>query len=290
MRIADQIPLEKLFEIIDDCGEMGVKAITFSGGGEPLLYKGLMSVLERCADKGISTAILTNGVLLKQALLMVAMDHCSWIRISMDGWDRDSYAAYRKCQPEDFHQLMNNIECAMRMKSKCVLGVNIIVDDKNCTHLYDMVKMVHKLGVRSIKVSPCIVSNDIAINHTLHYKIEPFVNEQIDKIKADGIEIYNSYHAQLEGFKKSYCWCPYIQILPIIGADLNVYSCHDKAYNKTNGIIGSIRDQSFKKFWYDGKDKFYKIDPRRDCNHHCVTDQTNKMLFEYLSIDHEEFC
>lgn len=30
---------KKMLEIIDDCAEMGVKAITFSGGGEPFVYK-----------------------------------------------------------------------------------------------------------------------------------------------------------------------------------------------------------------------------------------------------------
>lgn len=290
MKVQDSIPLEKMNEIIDDCGDMGVRAITFSGGGEPLLYKGLMSILEKCSEKGISTAILTNGIYLKKAMLMVAMDYCSWIRISMDGWDRDSYSEYRKCPHEDFDQLLENIKNSSKIQSNCILGVNIIIDEKNCTHLYDMVKMVYDIGVRSIKISPCIISNDIEKNNELHYKIEPFVNDEIAKIIESGMEIYNSYHAQLEGFQKGYRWCPYIQILPIIGADQNVYACHDKAYNKTNGMIGSIRDQSFKKFWNDGADKFFKIDPSRDCNHHCVTDKTNKMIFEYLSIEHEEFC
>ena len=31
----DFIAEDKMMEIIDDCAEMGVKAITFSGGGEP---------------------------------------------------------------------------------------------------------------------------------------------------------------------------------------------------------------------------------------------------------------
>jgi len=289
MEVQDQIPLEKLKEIVDDCAEMGVKAITFSGGGEPLLYKGLMSILERCRDHGISTAILTNGIMLKKAMLMVAMDSCTWIRISMDGWDRKSYAEYRGCKPEHYDQLMENIKNACAMQSECVLGVNIIVDDKNAGHVYDMVKKVHDLGVKSIKISPCIISNDSKVNNNMHEKLRPIVQAQLDKLEDEKIMVYDSYHAQLKGFEKEYGWCPYIQILPIIGADQNVYACHDKAYNKDNGIIGSIRDQSFKKFWYDGAEKFYKINPHTDCNHHCITDQTNKMLFEYLLVGHEEF-
>ncbi|GAG10409.1 unnamed protein product, partial [marine sediment metagenome] len=69
----------------------------------------------------------------------------------------------------------------------------------------------------------------------------------------------------------------------------NVYACHDKAYNKDSGMLGSIKDKRFKDFWFDGYEKFLKINPSKDCNHHCITDQTNKMLLEYLCIQHEEF-
>ena len=290
MNVQDHIPIDKLLEIVEDCSSMGVKAITFSGGGEPLLYKDFMRVLHRCDTGGIATAILTNGVLLKDAMLQVALECCSWIRISMDGWDPKSYAEYRSCPEGDFDQLMTNLERAAGYKSKtpCVLGVNIVVDAKNATHLSDMVKMVHDRGIKSIKVSPCIVSNDGKENNNLHFAIRPLIQKEFKKIERAGIEIYNSYHQQLEGFEKDYIWCPYIQILPIIGADQNVYACHDKAYNN-DGKIGSIKDVSFRHFWYNSQTKFYRINPSKDCNHHCMTDGTNRMIFEFLQAEHKEF-
>ena len=80
-------------------------------------------------------------------------------------------------------------------------------------------------------------------------EFDPYFHYSIaERIVEDGIEVYNSYHSQLEGFQKDYYWCPYIQILPIIGADQNVYACHDKAYNKDTGMLGSIKDKRFKDF------------------------------------------
>ena len=38
MEMKDVIPRDKMMEIIDDLGEMGIKAVTFSGGGEPTIY------------------------------------------------------------------------------------------------------------------------------------------------------------------------------------------------------------------------------------------------------------
>ena len=34
----DQIPEDKMTEIVEDLVNMGVKVVTFSGGGEPFIY------------------------------------------------------------------------------------------------------------------------------------------------------------------------------------------------------------------------------------------------------------
>jgi MoaA/NifB/PqqE/SkfB family radical SAM enzyme len=287
MNSRDVLPREKFFEVIADCAYMNVKAITFSGGGEPLLHPDIGEAMLQAQDFGIQLGLLTNGVLLEGALAKVAIDCCTWIRISMDGWDSNSYHEYRKCSRSDFDKLMENIKNAAG--HNCTIGVNIIIDRNNADHLVELVKKVYDLGVRSIKLSPCIVSNNAQVNEIQHAGVGATVLDQVRQIEAMGIKVYNSYHLELEGFKKEYTWCPYIQILPIIGADQNVYVCHDKAYNNA-GILGSIKDNSFKKFWMHGKDKFYKINPSLHCNHHCVTDCTNKMLLEYLSIEHKEFA
>jgi len=290
MEKQDSMPADKLMEVIADCDNMGVKAVIFSGGGEPLVYPGIDRVLDFVGSTNVKSALLTNGVLLKDKIAESALKACSWIRISMDGWDRKSYSEYRRCKEADFDTLMANLASISTYTGDCVVGVNIIIDRKNADHVYDMVKMVHDLGIKSIKVSPCIISNKGRENNEYHQDLLGTAIEQVAKVRAEGIEIYNSYHLQLEGFQKNYHWCPYIQIVPIIGADCNVYTCHDKAYNKDTGLLGSIKDQSFKDFWFNGRQKFYKIDPSKHCNHHCVIDAGNRMLIEYLDVEHKEFA
>jgi wyosine [tRNA(Phe)-imidazoG37] synthetase (radical SAM superfamily) len=57
----DQIPEDKMMEIAEDLIDMKVKAVTFSGGGEPFLYKPLLKVSKKLIDGGIQIASLTNG-------------------------------------------------------------------------------------------------------------------------------------------------------------------------------------------------------------------------------------
>ncbi len=291
MIVKDFIPKEKMMEIIDDLASMGVKAVTFSGGGEPLCYPYLLDTVKKLAKTGIKFATLTNGSLLTGELAEVFASNAIWVRISIDGWDDESYSSYRHVPKGEFTKVVKNIENFKKNKGACYLGVSIIVDKKNSSHIYEFIRMLKAIGVDSVKVCPCIVSNSGQENNEYHKTIFNLVKEQISKAVRDfaesNFEIFDSYHGQLESFKKEYSWCPYLQILPIIGADLNIYPCQDKAYNLDEGLIGSIKNQRFKDFWFSDKNKFFKIDPSCVCNHHCVANEKNKMILEYLNADPE---
>ena len=291
----DYIPKGKMMEIVDDIVDMGVKAVTFSGGGDPFYYPYLLDTVKRLSDSPVKFASLTNGAKLNGELAEVFAHHATWVRISMDGWDDKSYAAYRGIKEGEFTKIINNMKAFKKLGGKCYLGICIVVDKKNATHVYDFIKRLKDVGVNSVKVAPCIVSNSGKENNEYHKPIynqtKKLVKNAIDDMADENYEIFDSYHELGEKFTKEYCWCPFLQILPVIGADLNVYPCHDKAYNIDEGLLGSIKEQRFKDFWFSDKNNFFKVNPIKHCDHHCVMNTNNKLVLEYLDIakDHLEF-
>jgi MoaA/NifB/PqqE/SkfB family radical SAM enzyme len=187
------------------------------------------------------------------------------------------------------------MELFKKLEGKCELGVSLIVDKDNATHIHDFIKKIKSVDANSIKISPCIISNDSKENNDYHKSIFNVVKDQVCRAMSDfadkDFEIFDSYHLLEEKFSKSYEWCPYQQVLPVIGADLNIYPCQDKAYNLNEGLIGFIKNQSFKKFWFSDKNNFFKINPSIVCDHHCVANEKNKIILEYLNSDkrHLEF-
>ena len=291
----DYIPKHKMFEILDDIADMGVKSVTLSGGGEPFCYPFLLDVTQKLIEHKIKFASLTNGSLLKGVIAETFAHNATWLRISMDGWDDASYAKYRGVQQGIFSQIMSNIEAFKRINGSCLLGACIIVDKINATHIFDFTKKLKDAGVNSVKISPVIVNNSGAENNIYHRPIFDVVKEQtqkaVDELTDAAFDVFDSYHLLDNKFTKEYSWCPYLQILPVIGADLNIYPCQDKAYNLEEGLLGSIRDCRFKDFWFSDKNTFFKINPSRDCNHHCVANEKNTLILEYLNVDfnHCEF-
>jgi MoaA/NifB/PqqE/SkfB family radical SAM enzyme len=285
----DSIPLEKMLQIIDDLDDMGVKAVTFSGGGDPFHYKHLLQAAKALAASSMSFASLTNGARLTGEVSEVFSEAATWLRVSIDGWDAKSYAHYRGVKETEFGKVIGNMESFQKLGGKCVLGVSYIIDEKNAAHIFDFARRMRDIGVASVKMSPCITSNSGAESNRYH---EPFYNaakEQIAKaqseLASDSFEVNDAYHYLENKFEKTYTWCPYLQMLMVIGADLNVYACQDKAYNLDNGCLGSIKDQSFKEFWFDNKERFYKINPSVDCNNHCVANPKNELILDYLEAD-----
>ncbi|MEG3641240.1 radical SAM protein [Magnetococcus sp. PR-3] len=285
----DVIPEAKMHEIADDCIEMGVKAVTFSGGGEPLVYKPLPDIVEKLAKGGIRVASLTNGVNLKGRMADAFANHATWIRISIDAWDGPSYVKARGVKADEFDRVLQNIRNFTARNSRCVLGISFIVTKDNAEHLYDAVKLFKEAGVNHVKLSGTVIANSGAENNAYHRPLMPTVNAQIAQAKTlatDDFGVIDYYHELEERFDKPYNSCPFLQFLTVIGADQRVYTCQDKAYTDL-GQLGSIEGRRFKDFWFseENRQRMFAFDPSQNCNHHCVSHTKNLAILDYLNLD-----
>ena len=102
MNEKNEIPVPKMMEIIEDIIAMKVKAVTFSGGGEPFLYKPLLKVVRLLTDSSVQFAALSNGSRLDGVLAEAFANHAKWFQISLDGWNNESYQEYRGTRLGEF--------------------------------------------------------------------------------------------------------------------------------------------------------------------------------------------
>ncbi|MBI4061461.1 MAG: radical SAM protein [Elusimicrobia bacterium] len=291
MRVRDRIPDDKMDAIVGDLIAMGVRAVTFSGGGEPLLYPRLPQIVRRLARAGLRVAALTNGSRLQGDAAAAFARHGTWVRVSIDAWDGPSYARSRGVGPEAYAGVMENMRAFAARGSRCALGASFIVGKENAPHIADFCRQARDAGVSSVKLSACVVGNSGPENNAYHASIADAVRGQIELSRAlegPGFSIVDHYHRMDERFDKAYKTCPSLRLLVVIGADCAVYSCQDKAYTDS-GLLGSIKDRSFRKFWFsrENKKRVAAIDPSRDCRHHCVSHAKNLLLTDYLTLDQE---
>ncbi len=284
----DEIAREKMIEIINDFKETGVKAVTLSGGGEPLLYSYIEETMEELLNAGIDLSIITNGRFLfgKKAELL---SHAKWVRISLESGCAETYANIRGVGKEEFPLVCENIEnFAKKNKNKCELGINFVVGPKNYNEVYTTGKLMEKLGANHIKYT-ALMSDEA---DKLHAPFKREVVSQIKKLTQEAhtnfriINLYESDFVSNAVFKRNYSYCSIKDYVTVIAANSKIYYCHDKAY-LSEGEVGDISIDSFKNVWFSEETtrKFNMFNPEEKCRHHCVYDDRNNLLNKFYDLD-----
>lgn len=288
----DFIPREKMLEIVDDMRNMGVKAVTFSGGGEPLAYPYIEESMERIVEAGIDLSIISNGTLLngKKAEILAK---AKWVRLSVDSCRKELYAKIRGVSETMFETLCMNIENFAKNKDKdCELGINYVVNAENHIYVYEMAKLMKSLGVNHVKFAPAINNETEKYHEPFKEQVMTDINRavELNDTHFKVIDLYTSDFNRVKNgvmiFDRPYDTCYIKEMVCVIAANQKVYLCHDKAYLK-NGCVGDLANNSFKELWFSDKvtNLFSNIDIHKLCNQHCVYDDRNIMLNDFFNMN-----
>lgn len=287
----DVLPTSKWEEVLHCFFRMGVKAVTYSGGGEPLLHKDCVPMMALTRSLSIDLSIITNGQLLCGERAE-ALKHAKWVRVSIDYHDPQQFAQNRRVNQRGFNQIMDNIRTFAALKDPdCDFGINFIVHKGNCEGLAVFAGNMKKLGAENVRFSPMWVKGF----RDYHSDIKREVEEQLQvasRLVDDTFTVNTTYNLDFCGFspKRPYTRCHFGQVVPVIGADQNVYACHNKAYDHT-GLIGSIKHQSFKRLWMDGEAAafFDRLNPQESCQHQCANCAKNQIIQKMIDSSGDHF-
>jgi len=266
------IPTEKALEILDDCKEAGVKAIEFTGGGEPTVHKHWVQIIEHAQMLGLQTGLVTNGVRLKDHPIL---EKLTWLRISLDAGTPETYERIR--QSKSWPQVMKNLEMVGKLKGPLV-GVGFVVTLENFKELSDACALVKSFGIPYVRVSAMFSEGGAD-----YY--QGFLNE-IDQergwahgMEDDSFKLIDFFDNRIDDLKQAapdYSFCGYQQFVTYIGGDQKVYTCCTNAYTP-HGLIGDLTNQRFKD-WLKETRTF----DAKSC-HHCQYNGVNKTVNYMLS-------
>lgn len=276
--------IEKGLELINDIGDMGVKAVTFSGGGEPLIYPHIVELMKRVLFRGIDLSIITNGQSLSGERANI-LTNAKWVRVSIDYTSAKEMAESRNVPERFFDDVLRNIQEFSKKKINCDLGVNFIVTRTNHKNLFSFASILKESGVGNVRFSPVYVQNF----QEYHTPIQKRVEEQLLEAQSlcdERFSVNSTYRIDSPSKLpvRPMARCLYGQTVPVVGADLGVYMCHNGAYSAKHKI-GDIKEKRFKEMWFsqETKDYFNEFDPRVRCANMECANQSKVVLFNQLS-------
>ena len=197
----DYIPHDKMMEIIDDMEKMKVKAVTFSGGGEPLVYPYIEETMERVLQTGIDLSIITNGSLLtgKKAQILAK---AKWVRISIDSINPENYAKIRGISGNSMEKLLKNIEEFAKIKSKdCELGVNFVIGKENYKEIANVAATMKGLGVNHVKFAALFSNMTEEYHKDIKEETILTLNRLSVDLNSDTFKIIDLYSSDFDNYE-----------------------------------------------------------------------------------------
>jgi len=156
IRGTDELPMQRIEELIDELKRAGTRAIRLSGGGEPLFHRSVKPMLERMAASGIPLEnITTNAVLLNEDIAKILVRCCDQVTVSLNTADAESYATMMKTPARNFDRVLQNIRTLVRVRreggsTKPRIQLQFLVWKENFRTVPRMYELARELEVDTI--------------------------------------------------------------------------------------------------------------------------------------------
>lgn len=278
--------------LLPELGRLGIKSIMYAGEGEPLLHPDICHITEITKNAGIDVAFTTNGVLMTEDKAEILLRHSSWIKISCNGGDEDSYRRIHRGKTGDFGTMISNLSAAVELRRSkgysCTLGLQLVLLPENSDTVLSLAKLASSIGIDYLVVKP-FSQHTQSLNHqyeNLSYSGMRKMEEQLRQYERDDFKIIfrsdsmNRWNAR----EKRYGKCLALPFWSYIDSSGNVWGCsmflgHDEF------LCGNIYDDSFEEIWNSEKRKKVLNHVSsclniQECRINCRMDAVNGFLWD----------
>jgi len=293
------MPREILLALCKDFVEMGVRAINWTGGGEPTLNKHLKEAIEYCGKNGIKMGIFTNGTLLdKWDMFDTMVENMSWVRFSIDAGTQKTYDGVRHTHKNDnWDKMIKNLstltEVNKRKGNLIDIGVGFVISPDTYHEIVDFANFFKNFDLTYCQYKPeIIIREDGGQQRELDFwkdKVQPLLDEAREIL---GDKFQTNYYkledlvTDRENFGRNYKKCLGSQIQPCVGADGHVYVCTNHRGWKQYSYGCMYDGKSFKEIWKDMvsreqvMDKIENVECFKNCTKLCKPHESNKAVWE----------
>lgn len=237
-----QLTLEQIIELIDEAKELGTKAVTISGGGEPLIHPEIEDIVKYIHNSGMEIGLVSNGLLLAKPTKEF-WDCITWCRIS-SGDHRNFPMTYQNILLEAVSK-GNNVDWAFS---------HVLYGEPNLDTILGLINFSNENNFTHIRIVDDILNPS---------------NSSMDRVRlaVDGAGIDESkviYQGRKE-FTAGVKDCFVSLLRPVIAADGYIYPCcvHENEHiliNRGGSIISTpIKDVKVGDYCYNSKERKGKV-------------------------------
>lgn len=236
-------------QLIDSVIAMNIRAVYFSGGGEPTLYPGLTQYIEKLYDNGVECSIITNASCFEDMGFIAIADKLNYIAISVPAVDGETFRTITGTDNlEKVLSLPSKIKSVHREKSP-VLGSRIVLTNKNYRSVKDFLKIIKERGFdyALFKIVRDYEDNGQGLKPEEEAYLKEIIQEstEVDENFTNLHSIFN-YRKTPEFLNK--CWTNQFGMLANVSTDGHVYP-NIVEIDKEEFCIGNLYETKLEDMW-----------------------------------------
>jgi MoaA/NifB/PqqE/SkfB family radical SAM enzyme len=198
VRTRDQVPLERVVEIVDDAVGNGLRSVRFAGGGDPLFHREIDRVIDHVHSRGlVIDNITTNGLGMSAAVASrLVQGKTREILISLNAADAADYARMMQVKPAIFDKILENIRHLVDIRGDAAhpcLVIQFLLDRQNYRRLPDMYALGRGLRADVIAVNLVLeiprhrIDPNILLNAEDAESLRPYLRDVIAADRDAGL-------------------------------------------------------------------------------------------------------
>lgn len=241
------MPRQRHMSLLKELIELGLRAVEYCGGGEPLTVPYLNEALGYITSQGCAFGMLTNGSLFSDELIDLFVARGTYTRISLEASSCEAYTAYRHVTSREWHRVLEAVCSLVDRKqiaeSNLDIGVKFAVGKtlRGAKHYADAIALANWAQVSNAQFK------------ALRHRPEELTQKELlaeENLLARVVE--HSKMPVITALRKTrsvpQCWLNPLHT--VIDAYGDVYLCCYYYYRADSHRIGNVMNASFKDVWY----------------------------------------
>ncbi|MGQ9653115.1 MAG: radical SAM protein [Thermodesulfobacteriota bacterium] len=234
-------------DLVEALLSLRIKAVEFSGGGEPTLHPNFVRLVRYLANEGVEMGLLTNGTRIEGEILGALVDHFTYIRVSIDGHTKELFEEIRRPSASaGFERVVGNIRNLRlerdRVKSPLTIGAKVLLSRRNYSALVDLVRFCRDMGLDYVQFKP--LRNSPQSLGPAEVETANYILAGI-RSNSPGILVYGG--ATGSSYPKR-CWLTPIHL--VIDPMGDVYPCCYYQYRADRMVIGNLFEGPIEQVWF----------------------------------------
>jgi GTP 3',8-cyclase len=233
---------------IDELHSAGVKAIVWSGGGEPTTHPDWLEIVKYASLRGFEQGMYTLGGLLTPVTASRLAALASWVVVSLDAPDEETYAREKGVPASRFTAACSGITSLIGQRA--AVGVSFLLHRDNWRRSGEMLALARGLGATyttfrpAIRTSPAAPSVCVDDRNWIHDAVAQDLRALADQPDVE-IDLAR-FLAYATWTDHGYSQCHGIQLNTTITPDGRVWICPQR-----RGVtaLGDLRRDSFADIW-----------------------------------------